>query len=129
MLLLSLSISHLVTMQFSLPSVTSFFCAFQSSMGFSLFSFLQLQQMCFFSYIQSNLHQFYLCLSLHSVSSMKEMSLSWSRSVLEMLPSAVPSLELLWFAFSSSSSASFLLGWVFMLYFLSVWTTRRSILR
>ena len=64
-----------------------------------------------------------------SVSFMKEMSLSWSQSVLELLPSAVSSSELLWLAFSSSSSSSFLLGWVFFLYFLFLWTMKRSILR
>ena len=37
-----------------------------------------------------------------SVSFMKEMSLSWSQSVLELLPSAVYSSELLWLAFSSA---------------------------
>ena len=55
-----------------------------------------------------------------SVSFVQEMSLSWSQSVLELLPSAVSSSELLWLALSSSSSSSFLLGWVFFLYFLVV---------
>ena len=45
-----------------------------------------------------------------SVSFVREMPLSWSQSVFELLPSAVSSSELLWFAFSSSSSSSFLLG-------------------
>ena len=44
-----------------------------------------------------------------SVSFMKETSLSWSQSVLEMLPSAASSSELLWFSFSPPSSFSFLL--------------------
>ena len=42
---------------------------------------------------------FHLRLSIHRWSSMKEMSLSWSQSVLELLPSAVSSSELLWFVF------------------------------
>ena len=64
-----------------------------------------------------------------SVSFMKEVLLSWSQSVFELLRSAVSSSELLWFAFSSSSSSSFLLGWVFFLYLLFVCMMRRSILR
>ena len=44
------------------------------------------------------------------VSFMKEMWLSWSQYVFELLPSAASSPELLWFAFSSPSSSSFLLG-------------------
>ena len=44
-----------------------------------------------------------------SVSFIKETSLSWSQCVFELMPSAVQSSELLWFAFSSSPSFSFLL--------------------
>ena len=60
---------------------------------------------------------------------LKLVSLSWSQSLFELLPSAVPSSELLWFTFSSSPSFSFLLVWVCFLYFLFVLTMRRSILR
>ena len=53
---------RLVPMQFSLRSAVSFFCAFQSSMGFGLLSSFQLLELCFFSCIQSNLLlQFRLC--------------------------------------------------------------------
>ena len=45
-----------------------------------------------------------------SVSFMKEMLLSWSQSVFELLHSAVSSSELLSLAFLSSASSSFLLG-------------------
>ena len=70
--------------------------------------------------------------SIHSASSIstvstsssesltKETSLSWSPSVFVLLPSAVSSSESLWFAFSSSSFSSFLLVFVFFLYFLSL---------
>ena len=76
-----------------------------------------------------------------SVSFAKETSLSWSQSVLELLPSTVSSSELLWHSFSSPPPFSFLgclslsdsfpslLFCVFLLYFLFVCSMSRSILR
>ena len=75
-----LSIAHLVTMQLSLPSAISFFCAFQSSIGFLLFFILSttIDVLLFICSIQSS-----SSISPVSISSSVslEMSLSWSRSV------------------------------------------------
>ena len=59
---LSLPVVCVVTMQFSLPIAISFFCAFQPSMWFLLFSFFPLRWLRFFLCIQSDLLlQFRLC--------------------------------------------------------------------
>ena len=84
-LLLSLSIAHLVKMQFSLPSAIS------SIQDGNLAAFIlstAIAELRFKNSIQYSPSISVVSLP-SSVSSMKELSLSWSQSVLELLTSAV----------------------------------------